>query len=115
MQQLLEFVEYLRLEKPVDLRIKMKYNPAADAEYKTKYSGKTGEIKGHKITIWLSEHNGRSFEALLAHELIHALMCEMGIGAVDGIVHHDDFIDYATRMERVLYIENIYIALADTD
>ena len=71
MKNLYEYIKFLGLKKPVNLRIITRKNRWADAEYEPEYSDKTGKLKEHKITIFF-KNNTRDFDTLVAHELIHA-------------------------------------------
>lgn len=66
-----QFIEFLGLEKPVDITIKTRLNTKIDGYHIPVYSDKTGLLKSHKIVIYIND-NYRPFYTILAHELIHA-------------------------------------------
>ena len=70
MQNLNDYIKFLKLTKPVMIRVSTRKHKAWDGYYVPHYSDRTGELKEHRITIYLQD-NSRDFEATLAHELIH--------------------------------------------
>ena len=69
---ILNCVEYLELQKPVELRVIAPANEAEfAAEYEPRFSDK-GKLKKHIIWVYLYRGETRLFETLVAHELIHA-------------------------------------------
>ena len=65
--------EYLELEYPIDIRIKTRSKKSCDAKYNAMLSS-DNQLVHHRITIYLGNlgYNSRTFDELLAHELIHA-------------------------------------------
>jgi len=110
MKSLYEYIKYLGLKKPVNLKIVTRKNRWADAEYEPEYSDKTGKLKEHKITIYFKE-NSRDFETLLAHELIHAWQEENK----KSETHGKFFIKYAKKMEKDFNLKEIYIDGVDEE
>lgn len=110
MKTLYEYIKFLGLKKPVNLRIVTRRNKSADAEYEPEYSDKTGKLKEHKITIFFKD-NTRDFETLLAHELIHAWQEEHKARETHGPA----FIKYARKMEKHFGLREIYISGIDEE
>jgi len=103
MNNLFEYIEYLKLEKPVTIKIVTKPYKLADAEYRPRYN-KHGELKSHNIWIYLCD-NHREFNTLLAHELIHAWQEENS----KTEIHGKYFRKYAKKMEKDFNLKEIYI------
>lgn len=61
----------LKLKIPVEIRVKTRKNRYCDAMYWPRYNENCDRLACHVITIYTVEVS-RSFEALLAHELLHA-------------------------------------------
>lgn len=110
MKTLYEYIKYLGLKKPVNLRIITRKNRWADAEYEPEFSEKTGKLKAHNITIFFKD-NCRDFETLLAHELIHAWQEENK----KSETHGKFFIKYARKMEKDFNLKEIYIDGVDLE
>lgn len=110
MQNLHDYIKYLKLKRTINLRIITRKNRFADAEYEPEYSDKTGKLIGHNITIYLRD-NSREFNTLLAHELIHAWQEENK----KSEIHGPYFIKYARKMERDFNLREVYIPDVDTD
>lgn len=110
MKTLYEYIKYLGLKKPVNLRIITRKNRWADAEYEPEYSDKTGKLKEHNITIYFKD-NTRDFETLIAHELIHAWQEENK----KAETHGKFFIKYARKMEKDFNLKEIYIDGVDEE
>ena len=110
MKSLYEYIKFLGLKKPVNLKIITRKNRWADAEYEPEYSEKTGKLKEHKITIFFKD-NCRDFETLLAHELIHAWQEENK----KSETHGEFFIKYAKKMEKEFNLKEIYIDGVDEE
>ena len=110
MKSLYEYIKFLGLKKPVNLRIVTRKNRFADAEYEPEFSDKTGKLKEHKITIFLKD-NSRDFETLLAHELIHAWQEEHK----KTETHGKFFIKYAKKMEEQFNLTEIYLPDVDLE
>ena len=70
---------------PVELRFKFIDNEETDAEYIPKFN-KRGDIKRHIITFYVCPQwqFERSFQTLIAHELIHAWQAENNCGEIHG-------------------------------
>lgn len=110
MKNLYEYIKFLGLKKPVNLRIITRKNKWADAEYEPDYSDKTGKLKQHLITVYYKD-NTRDFETLIAHELIHAWQEENKAQETHG----KHFIKYARKMEKHFGLSEIYIPDIDLD
>lgn len=108
MTNLYDFIKYLGLKKPVNLRIVTRKNRFADAEYEAEYSDKTGKLKEHQITIYY-KNNCRDLDTLIAHELIHAWQEENK----KTEIHGKYFIKYARKMEKDFNLKEIYIEGVD--
>lgn len=108
MKTLHDFIKFLKLKKPINLRIITKKNRFCDAEYEPEFWENTGRLKAHRITIFLKD-NSRSFETLLAHELIHAWQEENK----KTEIHGEHFKKYARRMEQEFQLTEIYIPGVD--
>lgn len=110
MKSLYEYIKFLGLKKPVNLRIITKRNRWADAEYEPEYSDKTGKLREHNITIYFKD-NTRDFETLIAHELIHAWQEENRAYETHGPA----FIKYARKMEKHFGLHEIYLPDVDEE
>ena len=110
MTRLYDFIKYLGLKKPVNLRIITRKNRWADAEYEPEYSDKTGKLKEHKITVYFKD-NSRDLDTLIAHELIHAWQEEHK----KQETHGEYFIKYARKMENDFNLKEIYIEGVDQE
>lgn len=75
----------LELSEPVELRFRFKSNEEFDAEYWPKFN-KWGGVKRHIIQFYISNEFPleRSFQTLLAHEMIHAAQAEKDIDDIHG-------------------------------
>ena len=104
MKNLYEYIKFLQLKKPVNLRIITRKNKWADADYEPEYSDKTGKLKEHLITIYYRD-NTRDFETLVAHELTHAWQEENKVRETHGPA----FIKYAKKMEKAFGLHEVYI------
>ena len=60
------FIDYLKLKKPVTIRILPRKNSECDAEYEPEYSER-GKLCEHIITVY-TKNATRDFETLIAHE-----------------------------------------------
>lgn len=110
MKSLYDYIKFLGLKKPVNLRIITKKNRWADAEYEGEYSDKTGKLIAHNITVYF-KNNSRDFETLIAHELIHAWQEENK----KHETHGKHFIKYARKMEKQFNLKEIYIEGVDLE
>ena len=110
MKSLYDYIKFLGLKKPVNLRIVTKKNRWADAEYEGDYSDKTGKLIGHNITIYFRD-NSRDFETLVAHELIHAWQEENK----KHETHGKYFRKYAKKMETAFNLHEIYLPDVDEE
>jgi hypothetical protein len=110
MNRLYDYIKFLGLKKPINLRIITKKNRWADAEYEGEYSDKTGKLIAHNITVYF-KNNSRDFETLIAHELIHAWQEENK----KSETHGKYFIKYARKMEKEFNLSEIYIEGIDLD
>jgi predicted SprT family Zn-dependent metalloprotease len=108
MQNLKAYTSYLRLTKPVTITVKTRSHKAHDAYYMPKYSDRTAKLLEHKIVIYV-ENMSRSFDTLLAHELIHAWQEEKGLAEFHG----KQFQRMAKRMGEYFGLQNIYIEGTD--
>lgn len=107
MKNLYEYIKFLKLKKPVNLRIITRKNKFADAEYLPTYHD-SGRLKEHRIWIYLKD-NSREFETLLAHELIHAWQEEHK----KKEIHGKFFVKYAKKMEKHFNLKEIYLPDVD--
>lgn len=110
MKSLYQYIKFLGLKKPVNLRIITKKNKWADAEYEGEYSDITGKLIAHNITVYF-KNNSRDFETLIAHELIHAWQEENK--ALE--THGPRFKKQAKRMEKQFGLREIYIPEVDLE
>lgn len=110
MLYLQDYIKFLGLKKPVDITIKTRKGRDCDAYYLPSYSDRTGKLIGHKIVIWLGEAN-RTFDTLLAHELIHAWQEENK----KLEIHGKHFRRLAKKMETAFGLCDIYIDGVDTE
>jgi hypothetical protein len=108
MQTLNDFTKFLGLKKPVVVRINTRKNKHYDGLYLPHYSDKTGKLLEHRITIYTRE-SGRSFEVLLAHELIHAWQEENS----KAEIHGKHFKKWAIKMNEYFDLQDIYIKGVD--
>jgi len=109
MFNLYEYIKFLKLKRPVNLRIITRKNKWADAEYEAEYSD-NGRLLEHCITVYY-KNNTRDLDVLIAHELIHAWQeenkaCE---------THGPAFIKYARKMEKHFGLKEIYIPDVDLE
>ena len=109
MKNLYEYIKFLGLKKPVNLRIITKKNKWADAEYEPEYTDK-GKLREHLITIYYRD-NTRDLDVLIAHELIHAWQEENKAQETHGKY----FIKYARKMEKHFGLSEVYIPNIDLD
>jgi hypothetical protein len=111
MQNLNDYIKFLGLKKPVVVRIKTRKNKKDyDALYESHYSDRTEKLLEHRITIYTQE-SGRSFEVLLAHELIHAWQEENSKAEIHGRY----FKKWAKKMNEHFGLQEIYIKGVDTN
>ena len=73
----------------VSVTIIIKTEKASDepqAEYAPIYDDNGGELLEHEITVWLDdiETQGRDFNSIVAHELVHAWQEERGLSEIHG-------------------------------
>lgn len=109
MQLLNDLIKALGLQKPVMLTIKTRRGKDCDAYYMPQYSDRTGKLKAHRITIYTVEST-RSFETLLAHELIHAKQEEQS----KEEFHGKYFVKWAADLEKQFpTIKDIYLKGTD--
>ena len=79
-------IVFLKLKYEVELIIRTENAPGEpQAEYVAIYSDNE-EFESHEITIWLDglENQDRDFNAIVAHELIHAWQQERGLREIHG-------------------------------
>lgn len=105
-----DLVTALWLEKPVTLIIRNKAGKDCDAFYLPKYSDRTGKLIGHKITIY-TKKTSRSFETLLAHELIHAWQEENN----KLETHGEHFAELARAIEAEFNLQEVYLPDVDEE
>ncbi len=110
MKSLYEYIKFLGLKKPVNLRIITKKNRWADAEYEPEYHDRNGKLREHNITVYFRD-NTRDFETLIAHELIHAWQEENKAYETHG----PKFIKYARKMEKHFGLREIYLPEIDEE
>lgn len=101
MKKLQEFINFLDLQKPVELTMTDKNPKKWDAFYLPKYGKK--RLKKHYITI--STKADRNQETLLMHELIHAWQEEKGLREVHG----KKFRKMARKAERVYNLVDVFV------
>jgi hypothetical protein len=104
-----QFIDYLKLKKPVTIRIVPRKNPECDAEYEPEYSER-GKLCEHFITVYTNNPT-RDFETLIAHELIHAWQEEHK----KTETHGPAFIKYANKIQRDFGLRDVYIAGIDLE
>lgn len=109
MINLSEYIKFLGLKKPINLRIITRKNKWADAEYEPEYTDR-GKLREHLITIFYRD-NTRDLDVLIAHELIHAWQEENK--ALE--THGPAFIKYARKMETHFGLKEIYIPDVDLE
>ena len=110
MFNLYDYIKFLKLKRPVNLRIVTRKNRWADAEYMPEYSDKTGKLKEHQITVYY-KNNTRDLDVLIAHELIHAWQEENRAQETHGPA----FIKYARKMEEHFGLREVYIPEVDLE
>lgn len=110
MLYLQKYINFLGLKKPVDVTIKTRWGRDCDAYYLPTYSDRNGKLTGHKIVIWLGGAN-RTFDTLLAHELIHAWQEENK----KLEIHGKHFQRMAKAMQKAFALEKIYWPGVDED
>ena len=104
-----EYIQYLKLKRPVQLTVLNRANNAADAEYETEYYD-NGKICQHLITIW-NNPESRDFNALVAHELIHAWQAEND----KDEIHGKYFVRLARQMESKFGLREVYLSGIDEE
>ena len=107
--ELTEFIKFLGLKKPVTVMLKTRIQYKVDGYHVPVYSDKTGELKSHKIVIYVSNLY-RPFNTILAHELIHAWQEENDCRSE---IHGKDFKRIAKKMSSYFQLENIYVKTLD--
>ena len=107
--------EYLELDYPMDIRIKTRTKKSCDAKYNAMLDC-NNKLVNHRITIYLGnlENNSRTFDELLAHELIHAWQQEFHVDDIHG----KPFQDCAEGLQECLQgfgfdVHNIYMESLD--
>jgi hypothetical protein len=113
MENLAYYIEFLKLQFPVELTIKTKSNKHSDAVYLPKFSNR-GNFKAHKITVFLGNQtpdSARTLNELIAHELIHAWQQENNIQEFHGL----NFVLQAIAMGDEFDLPNIYLAEFDDE
>jgi hypothetical protein len=108
MKLLNDLIAHLNIRFPVTITIKTRKGKDCDGLYLPHYSDRTGKLIGHKITIY-TVGNTRSFETLLAHELIHAWQEEKRVAEFHGPF----FAEMAKIIERDFGIKEIYLQEID--
>lgn len=88
--------EILLLDHYFDIVLSSKSVDDADAIYETHL--RKSKVYKHKITVYLGNYSGRSLEALIAHELIHAWQAENDYQDIHG----ESFIKTARYLTREL-------------
>lgn len=104
-----EYIQYLKLKKPVQLTVVNRQHKSADAEYETDYRD-NGQINCHLITIWNNPHS-RDFNTLVAHELIHAWQAENN----KDEIHGPYFVKLAKKMETKFGLREVYLPGIDEE
>ena len=108
MKLLNDLIAHLGIRLPVTVAIKTRKGKDCDALYLPHYSDRTGKLIGHKITIYTVD-TSRSFETLLAHELIHAWQEEKRLAEFHGPF----FAEMAKLLERDFGLQEIYLQEID--
>lgn len=104
MNNLYEYIKFLGLKRPVNLRIVTRKNRFADAEYEPEYSDRTGRVIEHHITVYY-KNTTRDLDTLIAHELIHAWQEEHK----KQEIHGPYFKKYAKKMSTKFNLPEIYL------
>ena len=108
MQILNELIETLGLKLPITLIVRTRSNKLCDAYYLPIHSDRTAKLKGHKVVIYTKDVQ-RSFDTLLAHELIHAWQEENK----KYETHGKHFKKLAKQLESKFNLTEIYIEGVD--
>jgi hypothetical protein len=106
--QILEYIEYLELKRPINITLKTRRKKKAEAEYWPSFSDKKGLLT-HNIVIYNICDNTRELNALIIHELIHAWQEEQKLTEIHG----KHFKRMARKASRRFNIPNIYIKESD--
>lgn len=104
-----QYIQYLKLKRPVQLTVIDRPHNAADAEYETEYY-ENGKIHLHLITIW-NNPQSRDFNTLVAHELIHAWQAENN----KDEIHGKYFVKLARQMEAKFNLREVYLPGIDEE
>lgn len=107
MQNIKDYIKFLGLKKPVVIRLNTRTHKRWDGYYSPHYNDK-GKLAEHRIMIYL-EDTRRSFDTLLAHELIHAWQEENKVEEFHG----EQFIRIARSMECQFGLCDVYVESAD--
>lgn len=108
MQNINDYIKFLKLTKPVVVRINSRTHKHWDGYYQARYNNK-GNLAEHRITIYL-QNQSRDFDTILAHELIHAWQEENG----HTEFHGKEFKRIARKMQKVFGLINVYVKGTDT-
>ena len=103
-----DLVRYLDLEIPYRIIIKPKLSDNACGEYVE--MRRKGKLFQHRVTLGADWFNQRSFESLVAHELIHAWQVEW---TTEKKHHGKEFRRMARNIEQEFGIPNVFIKGVD--
>jgi hypothetical protein len=106
-----ETVDILNIKKPIEIKFftKIKKNSAAKYWALINTKGKLNRHLIHVYNILDTANSVRNISRLVIHELIHAWQEENGINEIHG----PEFQKTASRLERALNIDNLYIPEID--
>lgn len=107
MDVILECVKILKISRPFKIELLSRESTKFDALYWAHYSEKRQNLT-HRIRIYLG-NCGRSLEACIAHEFIHAWQEEQGLTEYHG----PEFIRMAQKLQYKLSLSGVYCP--DTD
>ena len=104
-----DYIQYLKLKRPVQLTVINHASKSCDAEYETEYYD-NGKIARHLITIYNNPYS-RDFNTLVAHELIHAWQAENN----KDEIHGPYFVRLARKMETKFNLREVYLPGIDEE
>lgn len=116
MKYINKMIKALKLEYPVELRIRRKNRNIKNAAacYEGLYRGKN--LVSHRITIngsSIFNPDERSIKTLIAHELVHAWQEEKGHSNTE--IHGKKFAQKAAKMNIKFKVPRIYIPELEAD
>lgn len=104
-----QYSDFLGLRYPVEITIKTRLHKKMDGYHIPVYSDKTGNLRYHKIVIYITNIS-RPFYTVLAHELIHAWQEE---NSKRDEFHGKQFQKIASKMCAKFALERIYVPECD--